>query len=321
VIPQRHPEPDLKAFLGELEKSETHLHFEGALPWELLNGLDPDSFPTVPASWSPDFRFSSFAHFEQELLAMAMPWFTSPERYHTAAKVLFKRLQEEENVTYVETSFASGVLEYLQLDGAAVASAIKAAAPAGLKVKVYLGIHHNGYTERARPFLEESLGWEQLDGIDLHGTETLPLEPWTADFWERARKAGKETKAHAGEFCGPEFVERVIDELGVRRIQHGVRAIEDPRLVRRLASEGIILDICPISNVKLAVVPSMDRHPIKELLQAGVYCTVSTDDPISFGNTPTDEYTALAQDLGFSQSDLIAVAKNGLGVGEQPGED
>ncbi|NDV63015.1 adenosine deaminase [Puniceicoccales bacterium CK1056] len=306
------PDPELKAFLASLPKTETHLHIEGALPWDLLNQLDPGRFTHPPKSWDDHYKFSSFAEFEEELLSMAFAWFTSPERYYEAAKKIFNRLHTEENVQYIETSFASGMIEYLGLDGEAVAKAIKAAAPAGVPVRVFMGIHHNGYTEKSRPFIEDSLRWEALDGLDLHGTETVPLEPWTADVWKRARESGKRTKAHAGEFCGPEFVWQVVEELGVRRIQHGVRSVDSPRLLRHLADIGAILDVCPISNVKLAVVERMQDHPIRELFEAGVTCTLSTDDPISFGNTLGEEYTALYNELGFSYAELGELAANGF---------
>ena len=306
------PHPTLKTFLRRLPKTETHLHLEGALPWDLLNTLDPGRFPSPPESWQDHYKFRSFADFERALLEMAFAWFTSPERYHEAALRIFSRLHKDENVQYIETSFASGIIEFLDLDGKAVAEAIKAAAPPGVPVRVFMGIHHDGYTERSRGFIEDCLGWDSLDGLDLHGTETVPLEAWTADLWRRAREAGKQTKAHAGEFAGPEFVRQVVEELGVKRIEHGVRAVESPRLVQELREMGAVLDVCPISNVKLGVVERMADHPIRDLVRDGVICTVSTDDPISFGNTLGEEYTALHQDLGFSIAELGEIAANGF---------
>ncbi|MEX0322379.1 MAG: adenosine deaminase [Puniceicoccaceae bacterium] len=306
------PQPDLKRFLERLPKTETHLHIEGALPWELLNSIEPERFAQPPASWQDHYKFSSFAQFEKELLDMAFAWYSSPERYHESAKVVFKKLYEEERVRYLETSFASGMVEFVGLDGKAVADAIKAAVPDGMTVRVFMGIHHDGYTERSQPFIEDCLTWDSLDGLDLHGTETTPLEPWTADVWQKARAAGKRTKAHAGEFAGPEFVWQVIEELGVLRIQHGVRAAESPKLVRHLSEIGAVLDICPISNVKLGVVERMVDHPIRELMEAGVTCTISTDDPVSFGNTLSEEYTALNQELGMDFAQLGELARNGF---------
>ena len=300
-------------YIRELPKTETHLHIEGALPWELLERLDPQRFGTPPASWAADFRFDSFAHFEEELLDYAFAWFTTPERYHEAAEAVF-RGHLEQNVRYVECSFASGIMEFGGVDGKTVSEAIRSAVPTGLTVRIFLGIHRTGYNDRTREFLDAAIEWEHVDGFDLHGPETLALEPWTREYWERARAAGKYTKAHAGEFGGSQSVRQVLDELGVRRIEHGVRSMEDPELVRRLVDEDIALDICPLSNLKLQVVPSLREHPLRALMEAGVTCTVSSDDPVSFGNSLTDEYVALSEQMHFSRRELAQVALNGFRV-------
>lgn len=300
--------PEFEQLLLSLPKTETHLHIEGALPWELLNQLNPERFSERPASHADDFRFDNFAQFEEELLEMAFSWYTSPERYHEAAKVIFEKHQQM-GVRYVETSFASGVVEFLNVGGKAVLDAIQDAKPDGMELRIFMGIHHNGCTPTMEPILKEAIHWEKLAGIDLHGDETFPLEPWAAKLWQAAREAGKTNKAHAGELCGPEFVERVIDELGVRRIQHGVRAAESKALMQRLVDLDCVLDVCPISNVKLRVVESLEAHPIRNLMKAGVCCTISSDDPISFGNVLMDDYRWLSKIL--DESEIIELVKNG----------
>ena len=306
------PSLDSLSFAQSLPKTETHLHIEGALPLELLRRVRPE-FATPPPSWSHNFKFRDFGHFEKELLDMAFSWFTSPARYHEAAKVIFARLASQ-NVKYLETSFASGALEFLGLNGREVLSAIHSAVPDGLEVRIFLGIHHNGAGPKMMPVLEEALGWKELAGIDLHGFEDAPLEAWTAPYWEAARQAGKYTKAHAGEFMGADFVQRIIDELKPSRIEHGVRAIENPAVVRELIKRGIALDMCPISNHKLMPGISFANHPIRRLFDAGVKVTISTDDPISFGNRINDEYVALADKGGFSRPELVQIARNGFEV-------
>jgi adenosine deaminase len=303
---------DSLSFAQSLPKTETHLHLEGALPLELLRRVRPE-FATPPASWSHNFKFRDFGHFEKELLDMAFSWFTSPARYHEAAKVIFARLQAQ-NVKYLETSFASGALEFLGLNGREVLSAIHSAVPDGLEVRIFLGIHHNGAGPKMMPVLEEALGWKELAGIDLHGFEDLPIESWTAPYWEAARQAGKYTKAHAGEFMGADFVKRILDELKPSRIEHGVRAIENRAVVQELIAHGIALDMCPISNHKLMPGVSFANHPIRRLFDAGVKVTISTDDPISFGNRINDEYVALAEKGGFSRPELVKIARNGFDV-------
>jgi adenosine deaminase len=146
----------------------------------------------------------------------------------------------------------------------------------------------------------------------------MPTEPWSARIWERARRAGKVTKCHAGEFDGPARVREAIEELGVRRVQHGVRSIEDPSVVKLAAEKGVTFDVCPLSNVGLRVVRDIASHPLRALMRAGVNCTVSTDDPLSFGNTLTDEYLALAREGGFTRAELAEVARSGWRVADVP---
>lgn len=305
-------DPSLLAFVQSLPKTETHLHLEGALPFELLQRVRPE-FKQPPASWAHNFKFRDFGHFEKELLDMAFSWFTSPERYHEAGKAIFAQ-HVAQNVKYVETSFASGMLEFGGLDGREVLAAIRAAVPAGLEVRVFLGIHHSGAGPKMKPVLDEALGWPDLAGIDLHGFEDAPLEPWTAAYWAAARQAGKYTKAHAGEFMGVDFIRRVMDELQPQRIEHGVRTVEDPTVLAEIKRRGIALDTCPISNHKLMPGITLENHPIRRLYDAGVTVTVSTDDPLSFGNTITDEYVALAGRVGFSRKELVQLARNGFEV-------
>ncbi len=306
----------LPAFIQSLPKTETHLHFEGTLPLELLRQVRPE-FATPPASWARNFKFRDFAHFETELLDMAFSWFTSAERYHTAAKVVFARLASQ-NIKYVETSFASGCIEFLGLNGREVLAAIRTAVPAGLEVRIFLGIHHNGCTPQMKPLLAEALTWEGLAGIDLHGTESFPLEPWTADYWAAARRAGKFTKAHAGELMGADFVRRVLDELKPQRLEHGIRALEDPALIAEIKRRGVALDVCPISNHKLVPGISLENHPIRQLFDAGVKVTVSTDDPLSFGNTLADEYIGLVERRDFSRKEIVQLMRNGFEVALMP---
>lgn len=311
----RYDELPLAEFVRVLPKTETHLHLEGALAIELLQTVQPG---VDLSCWESEFKFEGFEHFLRELLEKQAAWFTSVERYRTAASYLFKRYLAE-NVRYAEVSVASGALEAARLSGREVVTAIAAAAPPGLDVRVFLGIHHDGNTPMMAPTLAECVSWPELSGIDLHGAEDVPLEPWTAPLWRAARQQRKLTKAHAGEFCGPEFVWRVLTELEPDRLEHGVRAAEDPALVKELVRRDVTLDMCPISNHRLMPGVRLENHPIRELFDAGVTITLSTDDPIMFGSTVSDEYVALAERRGFSRRELVSLAKNGFRVALLPG--
>ncbi len=305
-----------KAFIQALPKTETHLHVEGCLPWELLRDLHPDEFSEAPPFWDANYRYESFEEFERILISHAIRWFTTPERYYEAAKVIFNR-HLEQNVRYVETSFHAGIIELLKISGEEVLEAIRSAVPDGLEVRVFLGISRNAYTPYLGPILEDAVeSWGNLTGIDLHGLETLPLEDWTPKLWAKAAANGRVLKAHAGEFGPAENVREAIELLDVRRIQHGVRAGEDEDVVGLLKKVDATLDLCPISNLKLQIVTAMDRHPVRRFLDEGIRCTLSTDDTFSFGNRLTDEYEVLAEHLAFTPAELAQLAKNGFEVAD-----
>ena len=221
-----------------------------------------------------------------------------------------------QNVRYVETSFHLPVTKFIHTPGPEIIAAIRAAVPAGLEVRVFAGMLRSDLVGDLRPTIDQLHTWDGLAGVDLHGFEQMPTERDTAAVWAKLRAAGKVTKCHAGEFDGPARVREAIEVLGVTRIQHGVRAIEDPAVVRLAAERGVTFDICPISNVRLQVVPAMTAHPLRQLLQAGVRCTVSTDDPLCFANTLHDEYAALAGELDFTPLELAQVARNGWAVAD-----
>jgi adenosine deaminase len=149
-------------------------------------------------------------------------------------------------------------------------------------------------------------GWV---GITLGGSEHLfPPAPF-AGVYGRARAAGLGLTVHAGEAAGPESVWDAIRVLRVDRVGHGVRSIEDPRLVAELADRGIPVEICMTGNVRTGVYRSFEEHPLLRLIEAGVAVTLNTDDPAFFGTTLTDEF-ARAANLGVTKAQLDEIAKN-----------
>jgi len=311
------PDPDLGAFIKSLPKTETHLHIEGALPFEFLQKINPVQFKEQPRSWADDFKFQSFSEFEETLLAMALQWFTSPERYYEAAVAIFHK-HLEQNVKYVEISFHAGIIEFLNIPGPEIIGAIRDAVPDGLEVRIFMGMLRNHYSQLMAPVIDDCVNWDSLDGIDLHGTEILPLEDWAKSLWPRAREADKFTKVHAGEFRGAHYVKDAIEFLDVNRVEHGVRAIEDPEVLTMIIEKDITFDVCPISNLKLNVIDKMKNHPIRKLFNEGVRCTLNTDDPLSFGNQLEEEYAALALELNFSKKELAILARNGFEIALMP---
>ncbi|MCA1646797.1 MAG: hypothetical protein LC797_15515 [Chloroflexi bacterium] len=138
-----------------------------------------------------------------------------------------------------------------------------------------------------------------------------PPEPF-AEAFAIARAAGLIASPHAGEHGGPDSVRGALDVLGARRIQHGVRSAEDPDLLRRLAAEGVCLDVCPTSNVQLRVVESLATHPLPALLDAGVNVSLNADDPLFFGSGVLAEYELARHSFGLDDPTLAGIAASSI---------
>jgi adenosine deaminase len=158
--------------------------------------------------------------------------------------------------------------------------------------------------EQARPFRD----WLVGVGLDSAERDHPPVK-FRAVF-ERARDWGLHAVAHAGEEGPPDYIRQALDVLKAERIDHGVRCEEDPALVARLAAEQVPLTVCPLSNVKLRVVPALGRHNLKRLLDRGLCVTVNSDDPAYFGGYVEENFRACRAALGLSDADVLRLAKN-----------
>ena len=309
---------ELRAFIANLPKTETHLHLEGALPLELARRVDPVAFAEPPPYWHPDYRFDGFALFQAQFDTCFFNWFVSPENYYESCRRVFAKVVAQ-NCVYLECSFHLGTAERIGTTPfREIARAIHAAKPAGLELRLYLGMFRDHYAGPLARIVDEAITWDEIAGVDLHGFESPEFQPWSAEVWSRVRALGKNTKAHAGEFSPAADVRRAVEFLGTRRVQHGLSALQDPATLALLRECDVTLDQTPISNVKLRAVPSMREHPIRRFLDAGIRCTVSTDDPMLFGNQLNDEYYALATETGLSRATLIQIARNGFAVADLP---
>jgi adenosine deaminase len=144
-----------------------------------------------------------------------------------------------------------------------------------------------------------------------------PPEPF-AEAFRIARDGGLVAAPHAGELGGPESVRAAIDVLGADRLGHGVRAVEDPELMARLADEGIVCDVCPTSNVILGLYPSIEQHAVGRLLDAGVPVTLNTDDPLLFGAGLLDEYESVRRAFALDDEAVAAIARTSIAASGAP---
>jgi adenosine deaminase len=302
-------------FIRALPKAELHLHLEGAVPWAMARAQAP-TLPERPPWYADGLQFDDFLQF-RGAVRDCMSCLIDVPAYGAAAGAIFRGLLAQ-NVRYAEISFDVARALEQKLEVHDVVAAIKGAEPPGLITRVFAGLSQHK-PERTPPAVVEAvLSAPGLDGLSLHGDETAQQTPVFVEAFAEARRRGLQTKAHAGELMGPASVATALDLLGVTRIEHGVRAAEDDALVDRLAAEGVTLDVCPWSNVRLKVVKSLAAHPIRRLHERGVRLTINTDDPTVFGRTLSEELTSLVEDLGFALADLARFQANAFAVAAMP---
>lgn len=158
--------------------------------------------------------------------------------------------------------------------------------------------------------LEPWRGAANIVAVGLDSAEAGFPAHWQKAAFLRAKELGYHLTSHAGEAYGPVSILDSLDEAGCERIDHGVRAVEDPELVKRLAEEKIFLTVCPLSNLALKVFPDMEHHSIRQLMDAGVPVSINSDDPPFFRGNLNENYEAVVRAFRLRKSELLEVAKN-----------
>jgi adenosine deaminase len=228
---------------------------------------------------------------------------------------------QREGLDYVELRFSPWFMaEPHGLDPAGVVEAVadgveEAAGRLGMKVKL-IGILSRTYgPEIARRELDALLSQSnRLAALDLAGDEAHYPAEWFAGHFRRAREAGLQITAHAGEAAGPESIWRALRELGARRIGHAVHAFEDPALIEFLARHGIGIECSLTSNVQTSTVPDYASHPLRRFLEAGILATINTDDPGISGIDLGYEYNVAAPAAGLSPAQIRQAQRNALDI-------
>lgn len=299
----------LESFVAAMPKVELHVHLEGSIRPETLLTLARRHQVPLPASSTEElrewYRFTDFAHFIQVYVKISQ-CIRTPDDIELIARE-FLAGQAAQNIRYSEvtytayTHFAQKRLPFADQLAALNRARAWAAAELGVTMGLVIDI------AREMPGADSPLVADWAIGAMGNGVVALglgggeignPPEKHRAAF-ERARAAGLPAVPHAGETVGPSSIWGALRSLGAVRIGHGVRCIEDPALVAELRDRQIPLEVCPTSNVCLGVAPSLAKHQLPQLIDAGLYVTVNSDDPPMFNTTLTGEYLALAHTFGF----------------------
>ncbi|PZO65940.1 MAG: adenosine deaminase [Paracoccus denitrificans] len=296
--------------MKSLKKIELHLHLEGAAPPDFVRGLADQRGLAIPDIFDENgnYAWRDFSHF-LKVYEAATDLIRTPEDYAKLVSTVLEQ-EAEHGAIYVELFVSpefcgggdvSAWREYL----AAMTEAAASLRAQGVDSRgIVTPIRHFG-AERSRKTAicaAETTG-DWITGFGLAGAEGIGAATDFAWAFDCAREAGLGLTCHAGEWAGPASVREAL-ELGVTRIGHGVRAIEDPLLVSELAERGITLEVCPGSNVSLGLYPTFSAHPIAELADAGCRVTISTDDPPFFHTDLTHEYDRLSDAFGWADPDF-----------------
>jgi adenine deaminase len=294
------PRQQLPELLRAMPKAELHLHIEGTLEPELIFELAQKNgvalaYPSV-AALRAAYDFSDLQSFLDIYYAGASVLLHASD-FEAMAMAYFRRAAAD-NVVHAEIFFdpqthtARGVAMAAVIEGLA-AGRERARRELGLTSELILCFLRHLSEADAIATLEQALPLrEHFIGVGLDSSERGHPPEKFARVFARAGELGLHRVAHAGEEGPPAYIESALDVLQAERIDHGVRCLEDPALVRRLAAARTPLTVCPLSNVKLCVYRDMAEHSLAELLAAGLCATVNSDDPAYFGGYINDNFVA-----------------------------
>lgn len=305
---------------GAILKAELHCHLEGTAPPALVRRLAERNGIALPEGLFADEHNFAWTDFPDFL------------RAYDAASMCLRKAEDYRDITYeylaacaregaiyvemfTSPDHAAEVgMSYLDHLEGTVAGIEDAEREFGIVGRIIVTcVRHLGPDRGvavARDMVAEPHPY--MVGFGMGGDETaFHLRDFQPAF-RLAADAGLGCTVHAGEVCGPESIYDALDNLPVTRIGHGVRAIEDPRLVERIAREGIVLELCPHSNIATGVYADMASHPFTELLAAGCRVTLNSDDPPYFATSIGREYATAAEDFGMTDEALRAVTRTAL---------
>jgi adenine deaminase len=309
---------DHAAFIDGLPKAELHLHIEGSLEPELMFALAKRNgialpYPTV-ASLKAAYEFADLQSFLDIYYAGASVLLTEQDFFDMTWAYL-ERAQAN-GVRHAEIFFdpqthtARGVPFGIAVAGVHAALS-EGARKLGISSFLIMCFLRHLSEEDAFATVEQALPYrDTIVGVGLDSSERGHPPSKFARVFARCRELGWRVVAHAGEEGPPAYITEALDILKAERIDHGVRCLEDPAVVARLAAEQIPLTVCPLSNVKLRVFPSLEQHNLRQLMAAGLRVTVNSDDPAYFGGYVNENYRAVQRALGLSREDLRRLAKN-----------
>ena len=307
---------DLARFIEGLPKAELHIHIEGSLEPELMLAFAERNkvalrFGSIGALRAA-YRFANLQDF-LDLYYEGMRVLLHEQDFYDLAMAYFTKAASQ-NVRHAEIFFdpqghtGRGVPFKTVIDGLTRARE-DAARQFGMTTALILCFLRHLDEADAERTLDEALPWrDRFIGVGLDSSEKGQPPSKFERVFARARGLGLHAVAHAGEEGPADYVRQALDLLKVERIDHGVRALEDSELTARLVREQVPLTVCPLSNLRLCVVPDLKDHPLRRMLRDGLMATINSDDPAYFGGYMNENLAAMA----LGRDEIVTLARNGF---------
>ncbi|KAJ5485614.1 Adenine deaminase [Penicillium diatomitis] len=321
----------LHDFIHGLPKCEHHVHLEGCLTPELIfhlaerNGIQLPSVAENPAYASVAALETRYEHFTSldDFLAFyfeGMAVLRTEQDFTDLASSYFQKAHAD-GVHHAEVFFDPQVhqsrgVSYATIVNGFSAGCKRAETELGLSTRLIMCFVRHLPVASAQQVYEEFLSHEHFGAGIVHGlgwssSEVGPPKDMFRDIYASAATKGIPLTAHAGEEGDPTYISTAL-ELGATRIDHGIRLIEDPELLKRIAAEGTLLTVCPLSNVRLRCVPSVEQVPIRKFLASGVKFSINSDDPAYFGGYILDNYCAVQEAHQLTAMEWRIIAENSV---------
>ena len=308
------------ALIGQLPKCELHIHIEGSLEPELMfklaqrNGirLPYDSIDAVRRAYS----FGNLQDF-LDIYYQGMSVLITEQDFYDLA-IAYLRRAYADNVRHVEMFFdpqghTGRGIAFPTVVGGLHRAIAEAERELGIQASLIMCFLRHLDEADAEKTLDSALAFrDKIVGVGLDSSETGHPPSKFKNVFRRARDSGFFLTAHAGEEGPASYVWEALDVLGVARVDHGNRSLDDQVLVGRLARERIALTVCPLSNLRLRVIDDLKRHPLRRMMDKGLVVTVNSDDPAYFGGYVNENYRAVTRALSLQRDEIAAIVKNGI---------
>lgn len=311
----------MESFIAGLPKAELHVHHVGSASPTIVAELarrHPGAVPSDPEALAKFFEFTDFAHFIDVYLSV-VDLIRTPEDVRMLTYEIAREMSTQQGLRYAELTCTphTSVIRGIPIEGYTEAiedARVAAERDFGLILRWIYDIPGELGLEAAEATLGYALEHrtDALVGFGLGGPEIGVPRPQFEPHFSAALAAGLHSVPHAGETTGPQTVWDAVRLLGAERIGHGCSAAEDPDLLAHLAGEGIVLEVCPTSNVATRAVDAIENHPLRTFVEAGVSVTINSDDPPMFATSLNNEYAVAARLLDLDEAGLAEIARAGV---------